>query len=185
MSAVVMAMLSYLAFAQSNLSTQRENLDRLRQSLADDVPNINCLDDRFATGGQPNDSAFPKLAANAYRVVLNLRTDAEGADLSHEQAAVEKAGLRYIGIPVDPAAPKTEQVDAFLKAINDVDNQPMFIHCGSGNRVGAFWLIHRIVDQGWTEEKALPEAIQIGLTSVSLKAFASDYINSHKPKKPS
>jgi uncharacterized protein (TIGR01244 family) len=177
------ALLSLLSSAKSNRVQQTEKLDKIQQSLRDDVPRIMCLDDRFATGGQPTDAAFPKLAANGYRVVLNLRTSSEGAELGREREAVEKSGMRYVSIPVDPAAPKVEQVDEFLKTVKNADNQPMFIHCGSGNRAGAFWMIYRAVEQGWPDDKAVSEATQIGLTSPSLTTFARDYIASHQPKK--
>lgn len=161
----------------------REKLDRVQQALKADVPRIMCVDERVATGGQPTDAAFAKLAANGYRAVLNLRTASEGIDLKHEQDAVQTAGMRYINIPVVSSAPKPEQVDEFIRAVKDKDNQPMLIHCGTANRVGAFWMIYRVVDQGWPEDKALDEAISIGLTSPALKAFAHEYIASHQPKK--
>lgn len=170
-------------FTLAGIRQDRDNLDRIQQSLKDDVPRILCVDERIATGGQPTDAAFAKLAANGYRAVLNLRTGSEGLDLQHEREAVEKAGLRYVHIPIVSSAPKPEQVDEFIKAVKDPDNQPMLIHCGSANRVGAFWMIYRVVDQGWPEEKALEEATKIGLTSPALKAFAHEYIVSRQPKK--
>ena len=158
--------------------------DKIQQELKGDVPHILCVDERVATGGQPTDAAFGKLAANGYRAVLNLRTASEGVDLKHEQEAVEKAWMRYISIPIVSSAPKPEQVEDFLKAVKEKENQPMLIHCGSANRVGAFWMIHRVIDQGWTEDKALEEAIKIGLTSPVLKKFAHEYIVAHPPQKP-
>jgi hypothetical protein len=50
------------------------------------------------------------------------------------------------------------------------------IHCASANRVGAFWMIYRVLEQGWSEDKALAEAERIGLRSPALKQFAHDYI---------
>jgi uncharacterized protein (TIGR01244 family) len=161
----------------------REKLDRVQQALKEDVPRIMCVDERVATGGQPTDAAFAKLAANGYRAVLNLRTASEGVDLKHEQDAVQTAGMRYVSIPVVSSAPKPEQVDEFIRAVKDKDNHPMLIHCGTANRVGAFWMIYRVVDQGWPEDKALDEATSIGLTNPALKAFAHEYIASHQPKK--
>ncbi|HSQ19650.1 MAG TPA: protein tyrosine phosphatase family protein [Blastocatellia bacterium] len=161
----------------------REKLDRVQQALKADVPRIMCVDERVATGGQPTDAAFAKLAANGYRAVLNLRTASEGVDLKHEQDAVQTAGMRYVNIPVVSSAPKPEQVDEFIRAVKDKENHPMLIHCGTANRVGAFWMIYRVVDQGWPEDKALDEATSIGLTSPALKAFAHEYIASHQPKK--
>lgn len=173
--------------ALSSASAQQETskLDKIQQALKDDVPHILCVDERVATGGQPADAAFAKLAANGYRAVLNLRTASEGIDLKHEQEAAEKAGLRYVSIPVVSSAPKPEQVDEFIKAVKNKDNQPMLIHCGSANRVGAFWMINRVLEQGWTEDKAIEEATRIGLTSPVLKKFAHEYIVSHQPQKPS
>jgi len=183
LSVTTVALLTMVCFAQTKSAMQRERLDKIQQELKGEVPRITCVDERFATGGQPTDAAFQKLAAAGYRAVLNLRTEAEGVDLRHEQASAEKAGLRYISIPVVSAAPKAEQVDEFFKALKNNDYQPMFIHCGSANRVGAFWLIYRVVEQGWPFDKALLEAEQIGLTSASLKAFAKDYIETHQTKK--
>jgi len=180
---VTVASLSMLSAA--GIGQDRDKLDKIQQALKDDVPRILCVDERIATGGQPTDAAFAKLAANGYRAVLNLRTASEGVDLKHEQEAIENAGLRYVNIPVVSSAPKPEQVDEFIKAVKDKDNQPMLIHCGSANRVGAFWMIYRVVDQGWPEDKALDEATKIGLTSPALKTFAHEYILSHQPKKAS
>jgi uncharacterized protein (TIGR01244 family) len=171
-----------LALSAASAPQGREKLDQIQQSLKDDVPNILCVDERFATGGQPTDSAFAKLAAHGYRAVLSLRTASEGVDLKQQQEAVEKAGMHYVSVPVVSSAPKPEMVDAFIKAVKDKDNQPMLIHCGSANRVGAFWMIYRVVEQGWPEEKALEEATKIGLRSPVLKTFAHEYITSRAKK---
>jgi len=88
--------------------------------------------------------------------------------------------MRYINIPVVTKEPKPEQAEEFIKAAKDPANQPMLIHCGSANRVGAFMMIYRVVDQGWPEDKALEEATKIGLTNPALKSFAQDYIASRK-----
>lgn len=178
---VTVASLSMLSSA--GIGQDRDKLDKIQQALKDDVPRVLCIDERIATGGQPTDTAFAKLAANGYRAVLNLRTGSEGIDLQHEREAAEKAGLRYVGIPIVSNAPKPEQADEFIKAVKDPENHPMLIHCGSANRVGAFWMIYRVVEQGWPEDKALDEATKIGLTSPALKAFAHQYIISRQPKK--
>ena len=158
---------------------------KVEQALKDDVPKVLCVSDQVTTAGQPKDTAYEKLAANGFRAVLNLRTDKESVDLSHERELVEKAGMKYINIPVNGADPKKEQVDEFLKVVKDKANYPLLIHCASANRVGAFWMIYRVVEFDWSEEKALEEATQVGLTSPVLKKFAQDYIaNFKKGKKP-
>ena len=166
-----------VAFAQQPKS---EKLVKIEQALKDDAPKILCLNEDFATAAQPREEAFAKLAANGFRSVLNLRTDAEGVDLKREQELVEKSAVKYFNVPVVGSAPKTESVEAFIKVVKDKTNHPMLIHCASANRVGAFWMIYRVVEQGWSEDKALEEATQIGLSSPGLKKFAQDYIATHK-----
>ena len=169
--------------AVASAGQDRDKLDRIQKDLKDDVPRIMCIDERVATGGQPTDAGFAKLASNGYRAVLNLRTAQEGVDLEREKQLVEGAGMRYISIPVVGSAPKSEQADEFIKAAKEPANQPMLIHCGSANRVGAFWMIYRVIEQGWPEDKALEEATKIGLRSPELKSFAQEYIAAHRTRK--
>jgi uncharacterized protein (TIGR01244 family) len=157
---VAMALLAQLALAGQ---AGREKLDSIEQSL--------------------KDGAYGKLAASGYRSVLTLRTSTENVDLKREQELAEKAGLKYINIPFVTANPDPELVPRFIKAVKDQKNQPMLINCGSANRVGALWMIYRVIDQGWSEEKALEEAEKIGLTSPGLKSFAQQYIATHKANK--
>jgi protein tyrosine phosphatase (PTP) superfamily phosphohydrolase (DUF442 family) len=160
----------------------RARLDKIEQSLKSDVPRVLCLDDNFATGGQPTEQAFAKVAASGFRSILSLRTSGEGIDLTKERTLVEKTGLRYFIIPVVSSAPRVEQADEFIKLVKEKTNHPMFINCASANRVGAFMMIYRVVEQGWSEEKALDEALKIGLRGDDLKKFAQSYIARHKAK---
>ena len=75
---------------------------------------------------------------------------------------------------------KDEYAVEFLKATDDESNRPAFIHCASANRVGAFWMIRRVLRDGWTLEKAEEEARKIGLRNETLLAFAKDYIGRHQ-----
>jgi protein tyrosine phosphatase (PTP) superfamily phosphohydrolase (DUF442 family) len=181
---LVIASLSVVSSAFRPQQTERERLDQMEQDLRDDVPRVLCLSPNLSTGGQPSERAFNKLAANGFRSVLNLRTAAEGIDVEKERGLVEKSGMRYIHIPVVGNAPRAEQADEFIRAVKEKTNHPMLIHCGTANRVGAFMMIYRVVDQDWAEDKALEEAIKIGLRSEELKRFARDYIAQQKAKRP-
>ncbi|HEY7547711.1 MAG TPA: protein tyrosine phosphatase family protein [Blastocatellia bacterium] len=175
----IMISLSLLA-ALSLAQAKDERLAKIEQELKGDVPRLLCLNENFATAGQPADAAFAKLASHGFKSVLNLRTDAEGVDLAHEREMIEKAGLRYINIPVGRSPFKEDQVKEFIATVKDKTNQPMLIHCASANRVGAFWMVYLVLDQGLAEDKALEEATRIGLTSAELKKAAQDYIAAHK-----
>ena len=61
----------------------------------------------------------------------------------------------------------------------------MFIHCTAAIRVGAFWMIRRVLRDGFTPDAALEEARKVGLVPTPhLEQFARDYIDSHKGKPP-
>ncbi|MBX7221461.1 MAG: protein tyrosine phosphatase family protein [Blastocatellia bacterium] len=176
----VLVMFGFSGFPAAAQTPKPHNLQDLKQKLQADIPNLTCLTPQVATAGQPNFAAFQKLAQNGFKSVINLRTATEGIDLKQEQEMAEKAGLKYISIPVQTSAPNPEQVPVFFAAVQNKTNQPMLIHCGSANRVGAFWLIYRVVKNGWTVEKAEAEAVSLGLTNPALKQFALDYIRSVK-----
>ena len=71
-------------------------------------------------------------------------------------------------------------IESFLEAVADPANQPVFIHCGSANRVGAVWMIKRALQDGWALDRARTEAEAIGLRSEALVSFATDYIAKHR-----
>jgi protein tyrosine phosphatase (PTP) superfamily phosphohydrolase (DUF442 family) len=179
---VLTILLSGAVFAAVAPQSERARLDKIEYSLKPDVPRILCLDKDFATGAQPTDRAYAKAAANGFRSVLSLRASNEGVDLARERSLVEKTKMRYYNIPVVPSAPRPEQADEFIRLVKDPSNHPMLINCASANRVGAFMMIYRVLEQDWPEKKALDEAVRIGMSSEGLKKFAQDYIAQHKPK---
>ena len=123
-----------------------------------------------------------KLKADGVKVIINLRPPGEHRS-AEEEAEAKKAGLRYINIPVVYTDPKDEQADEFLKATDDPENRPAFIHCAAAIRVGAFWMIRRVLRDGWTIEKAEEEAKKVGLVNAPhLTTFAKNYIEKRGKK---
>ena len=144
-----------------------------------DIDKFGWVSDSVATGGQPTVPQIASLKHEGFRTIINLRQPSEH-DAAAEVAAAKQQGLGYINIPVATADPKPEQVDAFLKATADRHIFPLFIHCGSGNRVGAFWMIRRVLVDRWSVEDAEVQAKLIGLRSPSLRDFAIAYIRDHQ-----
>ena len=136
----------------------------------------------YCTGGQPRLEHLEKLKADGVKAIINLRPAGEHR-AAEEEAKAKELGLRYINIPVVYAEPKDADADEFLKVTDDPANRPAFIHCAAGIRVGAFWLIRRVVRDGWTFEKAEEEAAKVGLVNAPhLTEFARKYIASHPLK---
>jgi uncharacterized protein (TIGR01244 family) len=134
----------------------------------------------FCTGGQPRIEHFAELKAEGVKAVLNLRQPGEHR-ADEEQEAVQKAGLKYFNIPVNYSEPTAADADEFLRLTDDPANRPMFIHCTAAIRVGAFWMIRRVMRDGMTPEAALEEARKVGLVKAPhLEEFARQYIQTHR-----
>ena len=134
----------------------------------------------FCTGGQPRLEHYATLKADGVKTVLNLRRPGEHR-AAEEQAAVETAGMTYINIPVDYQNPTDANVEEFLRVTDDPANRPMFIHCTAAIRVGAFWMIRRVLRDGMAVDAALEEARKVGLVQgPHLVEFAERYIREHK-----
>jgi uncharacterized protein (TIGR01244 family) len=149
-----------------------------------DVPgitNFSRVDATVGCGGATQPAAMTELKKHGFKSVINLRLATEsGAEVDASRAAAQKAGMKYIHLPFDASEPDPKVVESFLAAVSDTANQPVYIHCGSANRVGAVWMIKRVLQDGWGIDQAREEAEAIGLTNQRLKDFATEYILAHK-----
>ena len=151
-----------------------------QQAEAPAIPKFLQVTPEFCTGGQPRVEAYAALKAKGVKAVLNLRQPGEHR-ADEEKELIEKQGMKYFNIPVNYREPADADVDAFLKITDDPANRPMFVHCTAAIRVGAFWLIRRVVRDGMPWEAALEEAKKVGLVNAPhLEEFAQKYIAAHK-----
>jgi uncharacterized protein (TIGR01244 family) len=147
-----------------------------------EIRNFLRVNKEFCTGGQPRVEHLAKLKEEGVTTIINLRPPSEHRAAEEEEMA-KKVGLRYFNIPVVFADPKEEQVTEFLRITDDPKNRPAFIHCAGAIRVGAFWMIRRVLRDGWTIEAAEEEAKKIGLReSPHLNEFARKYIEKYRKK---
>ncbi|MDV6343982.1 protein tyrosine phosphatase family protein [Nitrosomonas sp. Is37] len=105
------------------------------------VTNYNRATTQIATGGKLNEGGVQELAAQGFKTIIDLRTEAEGT--LEEKQAVEAAGMRYINIPVTRDGINDEQLATFTNVIEQATT-PVLLHCAQGNRVGAMWTAYRL-----------------------------------------
>jgi uncharacterized protein (TIGR01244 family) len=176
------AALILASVSSSALAVDAVRKQAVESALAPDVPMLLCVTDDVATSGQPRDSAWPKLAKLGFRTVLTLRTPEE-TNLPRQKAAAEAAGLRWLNVPV--GTPTDGQLDQFLSIVRDRSNMPMLIHCAVAVRVGAFWMVHRVLDDGFPMDRAIQEARQIGMRGGGWEGWAVQAIAARKgPRRP-
>ena len=155
-----------------------------QQVTKEEVPgirNLSRLETTVACAGATEIEAIPNVKKMGFVSMINLRQATEpGANVPQAEAAAKAAGLKYIHIPMDAAAPDAAVADRFLDAIKQPGNQPAYIHCASANRAAAMWFIKRVQIDRWDNDRAMKEAEALGLSSAPLKQFATNYVTSHK-----
>lgn len=167
MSSAAVLALSVAVIAGSQL--QKETVDGIR--------NYTKVDTTIGCAGATDPRAMAALKERGYKSILNLReATEEGALIPESKIAAEAVGLVFIHVPFKSSAPDDAVADEFLKIVGNTSHQPLFINCGTANRVGAMWLIKRMVIDKWPQDKAVEEAKAIGLTSAALETFALDYV---------
>ncbi|HKY30757.1 MAG TPA: tyrosine-protein phosphatase [Pyrinomonadaceae bacterium] len=141
------------------------------------IKNFGQMDERFYRGARPKERDLKGLAAMGIRTVIDLTDNSR----EYEQPAVEAAGLRYINIPmVDKKTPSMDQINEFLKVVNDPETGKFFVHCAGGrHRTGVVGAVYRFNHYGWNLEQALEEMERFDFNSGfghgKQKAFVKDY----------
>ena len=150
------------------------------------ITNLKRLDSTVACAGATTPESMRAVKEMGFAAVVNLREASEpNANVEAESAAAKAAGLRYVHLPLNRESPDPAVADRFVIAARDPANQPMFIHCASGNRAAAMWLIKRAVVDGWPIDRATAEAEKLGLEHEPWKTYAIDYAKAHQGRIPS
>jgi uncharacterized protein (TIGR01244 family) len=145
------------------------------------ITNFAQVETTVACAGAVTPASVAEIKKMGFGAIINLRlANEQGADIDAEAAAAKAAGINFVHLPLNGASPDPAVVDRFLKTVSESGNQPAFIHCASGNRAAAMWLIKRVLVDKWDDDRAIAEASDLGLTSQPLKTFALDYIQTHK-----
>jgi uncharacterized protein (TIGR01244 family) len=145
------------------------------------ITNFARVETTIACAGAATPASMAEVKRLGFASVINLRQASEaGANVEEEGVAAKAAGLTYVHLPFNTASPDPMLVEQFLKAVTAPANQPAFVHCASGNRAAALWMIKRMSVDGWDADRASTEATALGLTSPALKTFATDYVAAHR-----
>lgn len=148
------------------------------------ITNFARLETTVACGGAIKPEAVAELKQRGFKAIFDLQLpDERTANIEGEAAAAKAAGVNFVHVPFNPATPDTASVDKFLNEIRKPANEPAFIHCGGGNRAAGFWMIKRVVVDGWDVERATKEAEALGLApspEAPMKKFVLGYLQTRK-----
>jgi protein tyrosine phosphatase (PTP) superfamily phosphohydrolase (DUF442 family) len=144
------------------------------------IPNYLELSPRIGTGGQPTEDGMRLIADKGYKIIINIRSSSEPFDIGAEEKQALQLGLRYYMVPFVANQPSEEQALAFVALMSALKDNRVFVHCGSGVRVGTLMMIYLALEEGMAPDKAEQEAEKIGLRAGSLLDFAKRVIAAHK-----
>ena len=113
-------------------------------------------------------------------LVLDLRDPMEPRPLD-EPAVARSLGLEYVNVPVAGGTMTDETLDRVLDVLRGAGDRQVFVHCGSGNRVGGALLPFLMLDHGLEEEDAVGQAMRVGLRSAELMEWGTGYAQRHTP----
>ena len=119
------------------------------------IKNFGQMDERFYRGAQPKEDDYRSLAELGIKTVIDLRDDAE----AYERPAVEALGMRYVNIPMsDKHYPREDQIEAFLKLVNNPATGAFYVHCAGGrHRTGVMGAVYRFTKYGWNYDQVYKE----------------------------
>ena len=135
------------------------------QADISEIRNLKQVNESLITGGQPDTSDIEALAKAGVKTVINFRAEGEFSGYN-EQQRVEEHGMQYRHFPIDAkAALNKANVQKFHDMLNATSGKT-FLHCGSGNRVGALFALEAFWHKGATAEEAIEIGKAAGLTKL-------------------
>lgn len=141
------------------------------------------VDGRFVVGPQPDEEQLKTLAEQGFRTVVNFRAEGEpDQPLSpdDEGKRVLALGMNYLHIPVRREDVRADQVDAFRRDI-DILPGPVYAHCHTGRRSGAFVMMKKAIDEGVSGDQVIDAAERMGFRCdiPEMKQFVKRYVDAH------
>ncbi|HEV7396976.1 MAG TPA: tyrosine-protein phosphatase [Pyrinomonadaceae bacterium] len=141
------------------------------------IKNFGQMNDRFFRGGQPKEKEYKDLAAMGVHTIIDLRDDPE----SYEKPNAEALGMTYVNIPMsDKDYPKSDQITAFLKLVDDPATGKFYVHCAGGrHRTGVMGAVYRFTHDKWNYDQAYAEMKQYDFYTRfghgAMKKYVEDY----------
>ena len=120
--------------------------------------------DGITAAGQPNEEGLKELADDGYAAVIDLRTAGEDRGLN-EQNVVEDLGMDYVSLPIAGRGAINFENAKKLDQILGKYDEPVLVHCGSSNRVGALFALREKMN-GANDDDALAFGRSAGMTSL-------------------
>ena len=100
--------------------------------------NFKRVSGRLACAGQPGEGQLAAIAADDFKIVVNLGLSDAKYSLNDEAASVKALRIQYHHIPVLFEGPKAEELAEFLKIMESHEADKVLVHCAANYRASVF-----------------------------------------------
>lgn len=147
------------------------------------IENFGCINENLYRGAEPSLRDLENLKEIGVKTIIDLQREGR----SDEQRQAESLGLKFYRIGMSTTSkPSPQQIEEFLKIVDDPANQPVFMHCHGGrHRTGLMSAVYRMTHENWTADRAYVEMKQYqfekGFGHGALKRYVYDYYTQLEP----
>ena len=159
---ITLCTLLVLLFTGHGFAESQPPLDA-RTIMASQILNLRQQNATHFSGGQPNQAQLKTLSEAGIKHIINLRMPEE--QNWDERQRVQSLGMQYHTIPIAGADNITaENATALANLLAAIDDEPVLIHCASGNRVGALIAVDKAINKAQPIEQAIITGKDWGMT---------------------
>ncbi|MFN0204801.1 MAG: beta-lactamase hydrolase domain-containing protein [Planctomycetota bacterium] len=144
----------------------RASAARLEPQTLGSVKNLHVFNQQFYLASQPSEDDLRQSKEKGIKTIVNLRPKSELT--FDEEQFVRSLGMNYVHIPMTADSVKEKDIDKFIETLATKANEPVLVHCASGNRVGFMWSMYRLRHDGLPINDAIQEGKTAGMKSESL-----------------
>jgi tyrosine-protein phosphatase SIW14 len=126
------------------------------------------------------------------KTVITLRTSRTAAQPpdTWEEGICAARGVKHVrivprvwGADEKGEIPAEQNVQEFLKVMDDKANHPVLVHCFAGiHRTGTMCAIFRMEYHGWTPERAMEEMQLYGFAPEDMHQHIAVYLRDYRPR---
>jgi protein tyrosine/serine phosphatase len=161
----------------------KQPVDETSAEVTATLPLFRRVDVSYFRGSEPARGGIAMLVRLGVKTIVDLRSVYDHNDDIRDAAQV--SGLGYEWVPMSIWDPPTDaEANKFISLVTDAAKAPFFVFCADGlNRTGEMTAIYRVAHSGWSVEKALAEADEVGFNPYywSLRNYVWDYARKFRP----
>jgi protein tyrosine phosphatase (PTP) superfamily phosphohydrolase (DUF442 family) len=144
--------------------------------MIEEIKNYMLVSPSLATSGQPSERQIEELRDNGFQAVINLGLLDQPYSLKNEKEQVESLGMQYVHIPISFEAPNEDQFDQFSKAMDELKELKILLHCAANYRASSFAYLHGRIKEGWDKAKSEDYIRKIWEPNPTWRAFLESVI---------